>query len=106
LSKEPSLCCTLAALRHISKYLGLAIGNLVNLLNPQTIILGGSLTFPRNELLTEFVTAEVAKTAMAFPFSVVRILSSRPGIYSGAIGAASLPLERKLELVLRVSSPT
>jgi predicted NBD/HSP70 family sugar kinase len=96
----------LAALRRISKYLGLAIGNLVNLLNPQTIILGGSLTFSRSELLTEFVTAEVARTAMAFPFSVVRILSSRLGIYSGAIGAASLPLERKLELALRVSSPT
>lgn len=90
----------LEALREISKYLGLAIGNLVNILNPQTVILGGSLVTTHGELLTDLVTAEVAKTAMSFPFSAVNILPSRLGIYSGAIGAASLPLERKLELVL------
>ena len=90
----------LESLREIAKYLGLAIGNLINLLNPQTVILGGSLVFSRHELLTELVTAEVAKCAMGYPFSAVRILSSRLGIYGGAIGAASLPLERKLELAL------
>ncbi len=93
----------LAALREISKSLGIAIGNLINLLNPQTIVLGGSLTFSRHELLTDLVREEVTKYAMVYPFSVVQIHPSRLGIYSGAIGAASLPLERKLELVLRAT---
>jgi predicted NBD/HSP70 family sugar kinase len=96
----------LEALREISKYLGLAIGNLVNLLNPQTIILGGSLVFSRGELLTELVKEETVKYAMTYPFGVVRIIPSRLGIYSGPIGAASLALERKLELSLtKPSSP-
>ncbi len=91
----------LNALREISKYLGLAIGNFINLLNPQIVILGGPLVYSHNELLTKLITDEASKYALDYTFGAVHIVPSRLGIYSGAIGAAALALERKLELVLK-----
>lgn len=88
-------------LREISKYLAIAIANLINLLNPQTIILGGPLSYNCDDLLVKLIENEVKNYAMAYPLSTVRIVSSRLGIFSGAIGAASLPLEHKLNLVLK-----
>jgi predicted NBD/HSP70 family sugar kinase len=71
-------------------------------MNPQKIIIGGALgnTGP---FLADLIRQEAACHAMASPFSTVHIEMSMLGNNSGALGAASLVLRHKLELVLKPS---
>lgn len=82
----------------IAKPLGIAAANLINILNPQKLIIGGSLgnTGP---LLTSMIIREAAKHAMPTPFGAVTIEPSVLGNRAGALGAACLPLQYKLELL-------
>lgn len=86
----------------IAVQLGIAVSNLINTMNPQKIIIGGALgnTGP---FLADLIRQEAACHAMASPFSTVHIEMSLLGNNSGALGAASLPLRHKLELVLKPS---
>jgi glucokinase-like ROK family protein len=86
-------------LQEMCRYLGIAAANLVNLLNPEKIIIGGTLgnTGP---LLTRMIAEEAKKHAMGTPMSVVSIEQSRLGNKASALGATSLPLARKVDLAL------
>ena len=83
----------------IAKPLGIAVANVINIMNPQKIIIGGSLgnTGP---LLTSMITREAAKHAMPTPFEAVIIEPSLLGDRAGALGATCLPLQYKLELLM------
>jgi glucokinase-like ROK family protein len=78
-------------------YLGIAIANLINLFNPELIILGGPVGRV-GHVLIESLQAEVRRRAMAYPLSAVRITTSALGPDAGAIGAAVLVLQRASEL--------
>jgi predicted NBD/HSP70 family sugar kinase len=84
----------------MAKPLGIAVANLINILNPQKLIIGGSLgnTGP---LLTSMVIGEAAKHAMSIPFEAVSIEPSLLGNRAGALGATCLPLQYKLELLMK-----
>ena len=81
-----------------AQYLGIAIANLINLLNPELIVLGGPVGFAGHVLL-EPLRAEVERRAMAYPASVTEITISNLGSDAGAVGAAVLILERATELL-------
>jgi predicted NBD/HSP70 family sugar kinase len=89
----------IACMQKIAEILGIAAANLINMLNPQKIIIGGSLgnTGP---LLTEMIDREAEKKAMSTPLSVVTIVQSRLGNRAAALGATCLPLQYKLELLM------
>jgi predicted NBD/HSP70 family sugar kinase len=89
-----------ACMQKIAGILGVVAANLINMLNPQKIIIGGTLgnTGP---LLTSLISREAAKRALPTPFSAVTIEQSRLGNRAGALGATSLPLRYKLELLLQ-----
>ncbi len=72
-------------------YLGLLAGNIVNLFDPEMIVIGGGIA---QRLKDEFVTpiAEVARSRFlrADPEHRVRIVHARLGDHSGALGACAL----------------
>jgi predicted NBD/HSP70 family sugar kinase len=81
-----------------ARYLGIAIANLVNLLNPEVIVLGGPVGSAGGPLL-EPLRAEVRQRAMPQPRAAVRVEASSLGADAGAIGAAVLVLQQAGELL-------
>jgi len=77
---------------HICFYLGLACGNIGNLLNPSTLILGGGVS-----AAGEFLRSKVANYFKQFTFPQVtestKIKLAQLGNDAGIIGAASLALK-------------
>ena len=94
----------LEALQRLAEYLGIAVANLVNVCNPERIVLGGPLGNTGEPLLS-LVAAEAKRRALSAPFAGVRLVSGRLGNRAEAIGAATLVINRKLELVERVNVP-
>ena len=69
-------------------YLGVAVGGLINFLNPEMIVLGGGVV----EAMEDYYLAEVHKTAIDYSFphasQGVRVVAARLGDHSGILGAA------------------
>jgi predicted NBD/HSP70 family sugar kinase len=82
---------TLAAVAEVGRWLGLGIGNLVNVFNPELVVLGGSYhaLFP---YLEAAVAEGVRMRAMDAPGDAVRIVNSGLGTDAVLIGAAELAL--------------
>ena len=78
-------------------YLGISIANLINLYNPDLVIVGGPVG-QAGKVMIEPIREEVQRRAMAYPLSAVKIEASSLGVEAGAIGAAVLVLQRANEL--------
>jgi predicted NBD/HSP70 family sugar kinase len=80
---------TLDALTEIGHWLGLGIANLVNIFNPELVVLGGTyqLLF---SYLDSAVSAGASQQALAAPASAVTITNSGLGEDAPLIGAAEL----------------
>jgi glucokinase len=70
-------------------YLGIALGGLINLLNPEMVIFGGSIMEVGNILLKPTI-AETKQRAFGPCFDNCKIVSAQLGSRSGVIGAAIL----------------
>jgi glucokinase len=80
------------ALATIGGWLGVGVCNLVNMLNPDVVVIGGGV-IAAGELLLEPVRAVVAERALSPAREHVRIVPARFGAESGMLGAAALALE-------------
>ena len=78
-----------AGIAQVGSALGLAIANLVNLLNPEVVVLGGSLA-PILELGATSIEAQLDRHAMAGPRGMVTLRTPGLGDDSSLIGAAEL----------------
>lgn len=77
----------------ISRYLGIAIANVINMLDIRTFILGGGISNAA-PILIPFLKEEVSKN-LFFPFSkTFQIMRGRLGNRAGATGAAWLALDQ------------
>ncbi len=85
----------LATLRHVGRTLGIGVATLVNLLNPEAIVLGGYFTQVAEWLVPE-IEAEVNRRMIAGEWSDFRILVSRLEGQSAVRGAAALSLRAVL----------
>ncbi len=82
----------LAALQDAARYLGIGIANLVNILNPQLIILGGALGQASEQLVP--VIKETVKQSSLFPMrAALSIVPSSNGLDDCVLGAAALVLD-------------
>lgn len=73
--------------------LGKAIAYLINIINPQKIVLGKK--FPEySDLVIDVIRKTVKKYALNYPSSQVEILSSSFGEDSSALGAAIIPIRK------------
>jgi glucokinase len=73
-------------------YLGVGIGNVVNIINPEVVVVGGGV-IAAGELLLEPARAVVAERALAPSRDQVRVVPTRFGDASGMIGAAVLAMD-------------
>ncbi|MGI8915481.1 MAG: ROK family protein [Chloroflexota bacterium] len=80
------------------RYLGIAAATVINLFNPDRLILGGPLA-AAGPVFLDAVRDEARRRALAVPFSAVQICPSALGSDAGAIGAAALVLGRASDLL-------
>jgi predicted NBD/HSP70 family sugar kinase len=90
----------LAAMEKVAEILGIVAANLINTVNPQKIIIGGTLG-DTGPLLTRLISREVEKRAMKTPLQAVTIEQGLLGPRAAALGAACLSLRCKLEVLLK-----
>jgi glucokinase len=76
----------------IGHYLGVGIGNVVNVLNPEVVVVGGGV-IAAGELLLAPARQVVAERALSPSREQVKILPTRFGDASGMIGAAILAMD-------------
>jgi predicted NBD/HSP70 family sugar kinase len=79
----------LAAMRHVGEWLGIGVGNIVNIFNPQVVIFGGLLrdVFPAVE---DQLRTTLRSTGLAAPREQVRLVTPGLGADSTLVGAAEL----------------
>ena len=80
-------------IREAGEYLGIAVANLVNLLNPNLVIIGGPLG-QAGPPLFDVLRAEVRRRALSSLLAVAEIIPSQLGSQAAAIGAAGLILRQ------------
>jgi predicted NBD/HSP70 family sugar kinase len=92
---------TLAALAEVGHWLGLGIGSLINLFNPEIVVLGGLYHrfFP---FLEEFLTRGARSQALAAAWENTTIVPSGLGVDAVLVGAAELALSSILADPARV----
>ncbi|HEX2927629.1 MAG TPA: ROK family transcriptional regulator [Ruminiclostridium sp.] len=72
-------------------YLGLAVANLINTVNPSKIVLGKELVNFSEDIMEHLKSIAQAK-ALKYPASRAEIVTSKIGADSSALGAAIIPL--------------
>jgi glucokinase len=76
----------------MGQYLGIGITNVVNILNPEVVVVGGGV-IGAGDLLLEPARRIVAERALAPSRDQVRIVPTRFGDASGMIGSALLAMD-------------
>lgn len=78
-------------------YLGAGIANLVNLFNPERVVLGGWAGLALGARKLDEIVAATAQHALRHPYGQVRIELGRTGPDAVAVGAATLPVAALLD---------
>ncbi len=81
------------ALRHTATWLGAGIANLISLLNPEIVVLGGGL-MAAADLMLDTIRAEAARWAQPIAARRVRIEISQLGASAGLAGAAKMAFSK------------
>jgi glucokinase len=76
----------------IGRWLGIGVANLVNMLNPDVVVIGGGV-IAAGDLLLAPARAVVAERALSPSREHVRIVPARFGAESGMLGAATLAFD-------------
>jgi predicted NBD/HSP70 family sugar kinase len=76
--------------------LGVSIGNLINLFNPERIIIGGWAGLLLGERMLPAIAAAAREHSLRYPFAQTSIELGRLGPDAVALGAATLPIEALL----------
>lgn len=79
-------------LEDTGRFLGIGIANLINILNPEAVIISGDIVIV-GDIILESLRATVQNRALSFPVKQVKIISSEMNKEGVAIGAATLILE-------------
>jgi glucokinase len=74
-------------LADVGRYLGIGISNMITVLAPDTVVLGGGVA-AAGEILFAPIRAEVARRVKTTAVDEVAIVPAQLGTWSGAIGAA------------------
>jgi len=83
--------------RDLARYLGAAVAGLVNVLNPEVVVLGSWVAIRLGEPLLREVREAVARHALKRPLAATRIVLSPILTDSVCMGAATLALEGALQ---------
>src|SRR5947209_1297248 len=81
----------LEVFRRMGVYLGIGLANLINVLNPEVIVIGGGVVNGW-ELFAKHMHREIAERAFPVPAAEVRVVPGESGDDAGLLGAAYLAL--------------
>ena len=84
------------AIRHTGQRVGIGVANMLNLLNPDTVVLGGGIT-RAGELLVGAVRETVTRMSLAESISHAEIRATGLDEWGIAVGAATLVVESALQ---------
>jgi predicted NBD/HSP70 family sugar kinase len=84
--------CAAQVLQETATYLGAGIANLINLFNPERIVVGGWIDQILEDRLLPAIREVASQQALHMPFSVVSIVPAQLGRDAVALGAATLPV--------------
>jgi glucokinase len=84
----------LEVLRRMGVYLGIGLASLVNLLNPEIIVIGGGVSYGW-ELFEKHMNQQVRERAFPLPAQRVKITRAECGDDAGLLGAARLAFTRE-----------
>src|SRR5438874_4629938 len=79
----------LEVFRRMGVYLGIGLANLINILNPEMIVIGGGVVNGWS-LFEKHMNHEVAERAFPIPAEQVKIVPAECGDDAGLLGAARL----------------
>ncbi len=82
-----------AGLADVGRYLGIGIANMITVISPDRVVLGGGVA-AAGELLFAPIRAEIARRVRTTSITDVVLLRAELGIWAGAIGAAVHGAER------------
>jgi predicted NBD/HSP70 family sugar kinase len=82
-----------AILEEASQYLGAGIGSLINLFNPERVILGGWAGLLLSDRLLPAIRESARQHSLRHPFAATSIELGQLGPWAVALGAATLPME-------------
>ncbi len=82
-----------AGLAEIGRYLGIGIANMITIISPDRVVLGGGVA-AAGELLFAPIRAEIARRVRTTSSNDVALVQAELGIWAGAIGAALHGAER------------
>jgi len=91
------------AFREIGRWLGIGVGNLVNIFNPDLIVFGG-FYYPLFPFLQQVIVESAAAVALAAPWEACEIGASALGLDARLIGAAELVFTGLITDPARVAS--
>jgi glucokinase len=77
----------------VGRYIGVALSGLVNLLNPEVIIIGGGVA-KADSLVFDPIRQTIKERAMRMPAKMVRVVPAKLGKDAGMIGAGILVWEK------------
>jgi predicted NBD/HSP70 family sugar kinase len=97
LAAADSSPATDAVLAETAEYLGVGIGNLINLFNPERVVLGGWAGLLLGGRLLPAVRASAQRHSLRRPFAAASIELGQLGPEAVAFGAATLPMEDFLD---------
>lgn len=76
-----------SGLESVGRYLGIGIGNMITLISPDRVVIGGGIAAAR-ELILEPIRIEIARRVHTTALAEVEIALAELGVWAGAIGAA------------------
>jgi glucokinase len=88
----------LEILEALGEWLGVGLANVVNIFNPEVVVIGGGV-IAAGELILEPARRVIAERALALPAAHSRVEAAHFGAESGMLGAALYARERLLERV-------
>lgn len=82
----------IAVLHHAARYTAMGVANLISVLNPEAIVLGGGVMQGAGDLLLDRIRADALRWAQPIAASHCRIELTQLGEDAGLLGAARLAL--------------
>jgi glucokinase-like ROK family protein len=92
-------------LNETGRYLGMGIANIVNFLNPETVIVGGGVVEAAGDMLLEPLQQTVKLRTFEVHASRVRIVPAQLGIQASAIGDATWAMIKAGLLAAQLGTP-
>jgi glucokinase len=94
----------LAGLRSVGRYIGIGIGNMITIISPDSVVIGGGIA-ASGPLLLDPIRAEVSRRVLTTSLSDVEVVTAELGTWAGAIGAAVYGAEAAPAGTSAVSGP-